>query len=50
MVNVAKIAVGVLLAIALALGVYGWMLARAPQAPDHQALTSTHGEQRPVPM
>ncbi|MGD9757635.1 MAG: Flp pilus assembly protein CpaB [Comamonas sp.] len=42
MVNVAKIAVGVLLAIALALGVYGWMLARAPQAPDHQALTSTH--------
>ena len=31
MVNVAKIAVGVLLAVALALGVYGWMLARAPQ-------------------
>ena len=42
MVNVAKIAVGVLLAIALALGVYGWMLARTPQAPDHQALASAH--------
>ena len=36
MVNVAKIAVGVLLAVALALGVYGWMLARAPQAPAPQ--------------
>ena len=46
MVNIAKIAVGVLLAIALALGVYGWMLARAPQAPDHQALASAH-ESRP---
>lgn len=36
MVNVAKITVGVLLAVALALGVYGWMLARAPQAPAPQ--------------
>ncbi|MDR0216231.1 MAG: Flp pilus assembly protein CpaB [Comamonas sp.] len=34
MVNIAKIAVGVLLAIALALGVYGWMLAKAPPAPQ----------------
>ena len=40
MVNVAKIAVGVLLAVALALGVYGWMLARAPQAADPQASAS----------
>ena len=31
MVNIAKIAVGLLLAVALALGVYGWMLAKAPQ-------------------
>ena len=40
MVNVAKIAVGVLLAVALALGVYGWMLARAPQAAGPQASAS----------
>ena len=40
MVNVAKIAVGVLLAVALALGVYGWMLARAPQAADPQTSAS----------
>ena len=46
MVNVAKIAVGVLLAIALALGVYGWMLARTPQAPDHQALAAAHVARR----
>ncbi|EED70464.1 Flp pilus assembly protein CpaB [Comamonas testosteroni] len=45
MVNVAKIAVGVLLAVALALGVYGWMLARAPQAPDPQAQASTSDSQ-----
>ncbi|WEE77474.1 Flp pilus assembly protein CpaB [Comamonas testosteroni] len=45
MVNVAKIAVGVLLAVALALGVYGWMLARAPQAPDPQAQTSASSSQ-----
>ncbi|WP_407714491.1 Flp pilus assembly protein CpaB [Comamonas testosteroni] len=45
MVNVAKIAVGVLLAVALALGVYGWMLARAPQAPDPQAQASASKSQ-----
>ena len=45
MVNVAKIAVGVLLAVALALGVYGWMLARAPQAPDPQAQASASNSQ-----
>lgn len=45
MVNVAKIAVGVLLAVALALGVYGWMLARAPQAPDPQAQASAGNSQ-----
>lgn len=45
MVNVAKIAVGVLLAVALALGVYGWMLARAPQAPDPQAQASVGNSQ-----
>ncbi|MPS92104.1 Flp pilus assembly protein CpaB [Comamonas sp.] len=45
MVNVAKIAVGVLLAVALALGVYGWMLARAPQAPDPQAQASVSNSQ-----
>lgn len=39
MVNVAKIAVGVLLAIALALGVYGWMLAKTPQSTESQAQT-----------
>lgn len=37
MVNLAKIAVGLLLAIALALGIYGWMLAKTPQATDPQA-------------
>lgn len=40
MVNLAKIAVGVLLAIALALGVYGWMLAKTPQASDPQIQAS----------
>lgn len=40
MVNLAKIAVGVLLAIALALGVYGWMLAKTPQASDPQVQAS----------
>ncbi|MFS4550916.1 Flp pilus assembly protein CpaB [Comamonas resistens] len=34
MVNIAKIAVGLLLAIALGLGVYGWMLAKAPKPAD----------------
>lgn len=46
MVNVAKIAVGVLLAVALALGIYGWMLAKAPQEPDSQAQT-TNGDNKP---
>lgn len=41
MVNFAKIAVGVLLAVALALGVYGWMLAKAPTAADSQEQTSS---------
>lgn len=41
MVNVAKIAVGVLLAVALALGIYGWMLSRAPAASDPQVQTSS---------
>ena len=41
MVNFAKIAVGVLLALALALGIYGWMLAKAPIASDPQVLTSS---------
>lgn len=45
MVNVAKIAVGVLLAVALALGVYGWMLGRAPQASDPQAQASASNSQ-----
>ena len=36
MVNIAKIAVGVLLAVALALGVYGWMLAKSPKVSDPQ--------------
>ena len=45
MVNVAKIAVGVLLAVALALGIYGWMLAKAPTASDPQAQTSSSGAQ-----
>lgn len=41
MVNVAKIAVGVLLAVALALGVYGWMLSKAPPPGDPQAQASS---------
>ncbi|MEG0936794.1 MAG: Flp pilus assembly protein CpaB [Comamonas sp.] len=41
MVNIAKIAVGVLLAVALALGVYGWMLAKAPKPADPQVQTSS---------
>ncbi|MGD9760023.1 MAG: Flp pilus assembly protein CpaB [Comamonas sp.] len=41
MVNVAKIAVGVLLAVALALGIYGWMLAKTPPASDPQAQNSS---------
>ncbi|MEF9949034.1 MAG: Flp pilus assembly protein CpaB [Comamonas sp.] len=41
MVNIAKIAVGVLLAVALALGVYGWMLAKAPKLADPQVQTSS---------
>ena len=41
MVNIAKIAVGVLLAVALGLGIYGWMLAKSPKASDSQALGST---------
>ncbi|QXZ09110.1 Flp pilus assembly protein CpaB [Comamonas sp. Y33R10-2] len=45
MVNLAKIAVGVLLALALALGIYGWMLAKAPAASDPQAQTSSSGTQ-----
>ena len=45
MVNVAKIAVGVLLALALALGIYGWMLAKAPTASDPQAQTSSSDAQ-----
>jgi len=45
MVNVAKIAVGVLLAVALALGVYGWMLARAPQASATQDQASAGNSQ-----
>ena len=40
MVNVAKIAVGILLAVALALGLYGWMLARAPKTSAAQAQAS----------
>ena len=36
MVNIAKIAVGVLLAVALALGVYGWMLAKSAKPADSQ--------------
>lgn len=45
MVNVAKIAVGVLLALALALGIYGWMLTKAPAASDAQAQTSSSDTQ-----
>lgn len=45
MVNVAKIAVGVLLALALALGIYGWMLVKAPAASDPQAQTSSSNTQ-----
>ena len=41
MVNIAKIAVGVLLAVALALGVYGWMLAKSPKASDSQAQSAS---------
>ena len=41
MVNVAKIAVGVLLAVALALGIYGWMLSKAPTASDYQVQTTS---------
>lgn len=33
MVKLAKVAVGVLLALALILGIYGWMLARSPDSP-----------------
>ena len=47
MVNIAKIAVGALLAIALALGVYGWMLAKAPKSADPQAQTAA-GEGQPA--
>ncbi|BDR11709.1 membrane fimbriae assembly protein [Comamonas testosteroni] len=50
MVNVAKIAVGVLLAVALALGVYGWMLARAPQAPAPQDHASASDSKPHVSM
>lgn len=45
MVNFAKIAVGVLLALALALGIYGWMLAKEPAASDPQVQTSSSGTQ-----
>lgn len=37
MVNIAKIAVGILLAVALALGIYGWMLAKSPRTSDPQS-------------
>ena len=37
MVSLAKIAVGLLLALALALGIYGWMLSRSSKAPSPQA-------------
>ncbi|MEX8194012.1 Flp pilus assembly protein CpaB [Comamonas guangdongensis] len=40
MVNVAKVAVGILLAVALALGMYGWMLARSSKTSAAQAQTS----------
>lgn len=45
MVNVAKIAVGVLLAVALVLGIYGWMLAKTPQELGSQAQT-TNGDNK----
>lgn len=45
MVNLAKVAVGLLLAIALALGIYGWMLAKTPQATGSQAQT-THSDSK----
>lgn len=45
MVNIAKIAVGVLLAVALALGVYGWMLAKDPKPGDPQAQTTAGADQ-----
>lgn len=38
MVSLAKIAVGVLLALALALGIYGWMLARSPKTAEPPVL------------
>ncbi len=41
MVNIAKIAVGVLLAVALALGIYGWMLAKSPKASDSQSQSAS---------
>ena len=45
MVNLAKVAVGLLLAIALALGIYGWMLAKTPQTTASQT-QATHSDSK----
>ncbi|CAM4350925.1 Flp pilus assembly protein CpaB [Comamonas aquatilis] len=47
MVNLAKIAVGVLLALALTLGIYGWMLAGSPNTADPPS-SEAHASPRPA--